>query len=76
LIDAIITHQINQGSNENSGGSGSSANQPTRAGDRLFQVNERYFSFCILFLVLNKFLCRYSCIQKTSVVQLSCVPSV
>ncbi|XP_020277995.1 uncharacterized protein LOC109851876 isoform X2 [Pseudomyrmex gracilis] len=37
IIDAIITHQINQGSNENSGGSGSSANQPTRAGDRLFQ---------------------------------------
>ncbi|KAL6257165.1 hypothetical protein P5V15_012096 [Pogonomyrmex californicus] len=36
LIDAIITHQINQ-SVENASGSGSSANQPVRAGDRLFQ---------------------------------------
>ncbi|XP_026830889.1 uncharacterized protein LOC105284432 isoform X2 [Ooceraea biroi] len=36
LIDAIITHQINQ-SVENASGSGSSVNQPTRAGDRLFQ---------------------------------------
>ncbi|KYM98298.1 Nuclear receptor corepressor 2 [Cyphomyrmex costatus] len=36
LIDAIITHQINQ-SVENPGASGSSANQPARAGDRLFQ---------------------------------------
>ncbi|XP_018044022.1 PREDICTED: uncharacterized protein LOC108684288 isoform X1 [Atta colombica] len=36
LIDAIITHQINQ-SVENPGASGSSVNQPARAGDRLFQ---------------------------------------
>jgi len=38
LIDAIITHQINQGV-DNANASGSSTNQPTRAGDRLFQVN-------------------------------------
>lgn len=37
LIDAIITHQINQ-SVENAGGSAASNNQPTRPGDRLFQV--------------------------------------
>ncbi|XP_029663712.1 protein split ends-like isoform X2 [Formica exsecta] len=36
LIDAIITHQINQGV-DNASASGSSTNQPTRAGDRLFQ---------------------------------------
>ncbi|XP_029169964.1 uncharacterized protein LOC114939718 isoform X3 [Nylanderia fulva] len=35
LIDAIITHQINQGVDSASGSS--SSNQPTRAGDRLFQ---------------------------------------
>ncbi|XP_024867406.1 uncharacterized protein LOC112451782 [Temnothorax curvispinosus] len=40
LIDAIITHQINQ-SVDNSSASGSSANQPARAGDRLFQGFQR-----------------------------------
>lgn len=44
LIDAIITHQINQGV-ENTSASGSSANQPARAGDRLFQVAEHIFIF-------------------------------
>ncbi|XP_011702384.1 PREDICTED: nuclear receptor corepressor 1, partial [Wasmannia auropunctata] len=38
LIDAIITHQINQPARtDNANASGSSANQPARAGDRLFQ---------------------------------------
>jgi len=46
LIDAIITHQINQ-SVENASGSGSSTNQPTRAGDRLFQVREHSVSFFV-----------------------------
>ena len=40
LIDAIITHQINQGV-DNANASGSSTNQPTRAGDRLFQGFQR-----------------------------------
>lgn len=47
LIDAIITHQINQ-SVENASASGSSANQPARAGDRLFQVAEHIFFFSIV----------------------------
>lgn len=44
LIDAIITHQINQ-SVENVNASGSLTNQPARAGDRLFQVAERIYIF-------------------------------
>ncbi|KAL7306809.1 hypothetical protein TKK_0000973 [Trichogramma kaykai] len=36
LIDAIITHQINQGSGSDGSGQ-SNSNQPTRPGDRLFQ---------------------------------------
>ena len=42
LIDAIITHQINQSSTDNpgSGSQGGTSNSPvpTRPGDRLFQV--------------------------------------
>jgi len=52
LIDAIITHQINQ-SVENASASGSSANQPARAGDRLFQVTERIFIFFSEFVVIR-----------------------
>ncbi|XP_034945061.1 uncharacterized protein Smr isoform X3 [Chelonus insularis] len=40
LIDAIITHQINQ-SFKSTGGSAASSNQPTRPGDRLFQSFHR-----------------------------------
>lgn len=48
LIDAIITHQINQSADNSSGNNPSSNNQPTRPGDRLFQVC-RILNDCQLF---------------------------
>lgn len=49
LIDAIITHQINQSSSETGSQNSQSQGPPTRPGDRLFQVTKKiikskYFS--------------------------------
>ena len=54
LIDAIITHQINQSSTDSPGsgtqGGPSNSPVPTRPGDRLFQVN----AFSRIFAKLQK----------------------
>jgi hypothetical protein len=54
LIDAIITHQINQSSSEPGNPGSQAPNPPPRPGDRLFQVNLIFliFKFANLYFIL------------------------